>query len=305
MIDPDYSLERINLKKRAARWRMLSFLLTGIVLGFLLMDGPGGMDTKSVYHGGYIARIRLNGMITNDIDGINTLRDVASNDAIKGVILSIDSGGGSAVGGEEYYSAVMHVAQKKPVVAVLEQIAASSAYMTAIASDHIISHKFSLVGSIGAVMQSFEVSELADKLGVKFINVKSSPLKNTPNPFEKYTPEMAAAQQSLIDNSHEFFAKMVQERRKLSDKELKAVDNGQVYTGIQALNLKLVDAIGDERSAQAWMHKEKGISSNLQVKDFALVKKVSRLDRIIQSYDKTLGLMVNITNMFSQSAVLG
>jgi len=297
MIDPEYLLERITLKRKASHWRLLCLFLVGILLGSIFISN---LDPQSLYKGGYIARVRIEGLMLDDLNSIKKLRDLADNSAVKAVIIDIDSGGGSAVAGEEYHIAIRHIAKHKPVVAVLEQIAASSAYMTATACDYIVSHKFTLTGSIGAIMQTYEVTDLADKVGVRFINIKSSPLKAAPNPFEKYTPEVEAVQNDLMQDALAVFSDMVKERRNLSETEIKQVNNGRLYTGGQALRLKLVDAIGDERSAIAWLQKERGLSARLSVKDYALAKKPNRLERAMDSIHSLISGM----NAFSHSPKL-
>lgn len=290
-MEPERLLERIVLKRKISCWRLACLFLVGILMGCLFLKD---LDPQALYQGGYIARVRVQGLMLDDLNSIQKLRALANNNAVKGVIINVDSGGGSAVAGEEYYSAIRYISEQKPTVAVLEQMAASAAYMTAIACDHIISHKFTLTGSIGAIMQSYEVTELAEKIGVKFINIKSSPMKAAPNSFEKYTPEVERVQQELIKNAAAVFYDMVKERRNFNDAEILAVNDGRLYTGVQALQLKLVDEIGDERSAIAWMSEKSGLSKDMPIRDYVLAKKPNRWDRVI---DVMHGLVNAIISM--------
>lgn len=280
MMNPEYLLERISLKKKLSSWRLASLFLLGLLIGFFFKTD---VDPASVYKGGYIARVRIEGVMLNDMDSIKKLRDIESNTAIKGVVISIDSPGGSAVAGEEYFDAIRHIAKSKPVVSVLQQVAASAGYLAASASDYIVAHKFTLTGSIGAIMQTYEVTELADKLGIKFINIKSSPLKASPNPFEKYTPEIAATQEELIQSAFKEFYDIVKSRRNLSDKEMKKVGNGRLFSGAEALKMKLIDEIGNESNAISWMHTNHNIDPSLSVKDYEIYKKANKLDKILDS----------------------
>jgi protease-4 len=279
MPEPEYLLERIQLRNTISSWRVLTFLLLGILLGTLFT----GKLSSSAKKNDHIARVRINGVMMGNIDNIKALRGLADNQSVKGIIIDIDSGGGSAVAGEEYFSAIRYLTTKKPVVAVLEQVAASSAYMTAIACDYIVSHKFTLTGSIGAIMQTYEVTGLAEKLGVKFINIKSAPLKAAPNPFEPYTEEVAAVQNELISDALNTFSQMVKERRNLSDEEIKKISTGRLYTGLQAFDLKLVDIIGNESDAVAWMQKEHGIKEGLEISDHSLFRKPSLYEELTDS----------------------
>jgi len=114
-----------------------------------------------------------------------------------------------------------------------------------------------------------------DKISVKVEAIKSSPLKASPSGFEPTSPEARAAIESIIKDSYAWFKNLVQERRHLTDDQLAAVDDGRVFTGHQGLDLKLIDQIGDERTAIAWLEKEKNITANLPVRDYRLH---SRLD---------------------------
>ena len=114
------------------------------------------------------------------------------------------------------------------------------------------------------------VAELLDKIGVKVEAVKSSPLKAAPSGFEPTSPEVKAALESIIKDSYAWFKGIVQDRRHLNDAELQAVDDGRVFTGHQAIDLKLIDQLGDERTALEWLAKEKNVDSKLPVRDYKL-----------------------------------
>jgi len=155
-------------------------------------------------------------------------------------------------------------------VVVVESMAASGAYITALAGDHIVAKQTSLVGSIGVLFQYPNVSDLLDKIGVKVETIKSSPLKAAPNGFEPTSPEARAAIESVIMDSYAWFRGLVQERRHLDGDALSRVADGRVFTGHQGIDLKLVDELGDERTAIAWLAKEKNIDAKLPVRDYHL-----------------------------------
>lgn len=280
-MDPQYLLERMSLKKSISRWRLVTLLLIGISIGLIFKKN----HTLSVTP--YIAKVKITGIIENNDTSIKNLEKLANNNAVKAVIIDIDSGGGSAVGGEKYYNAIKQISKKKPVVALLEQVTASAAYMTAMACDHIVSHEFTLTGSIGAIIQTYEVTELAKKLGINFISIKSSPLKAMPNHFEKYTPEAAEVERKLIKDAGESFSKMVKYSRKLNNEELNSVNNGKIFSSRQALRLKLIDSIGNEKTAIEWLVKKRKISKDLNVKLHLLSPKPSKLDKFLNSIHYT------------------
>jgi len=193
------------------------------------------------------------------------------------VIVHVDSPGGTTAGSEQLYDSLSLLRDKKPVVIVVDSLAASGAYITALAGDHIVAQQTSLVGSIGVLFQYPNFAELLDKIGVKVEGVKSSPLKAAPNGFEPTSPEATAALESIIKDSYAWFKNLVQDRRHLSDSELQTVSDGRVFTGHQAIGLKLIDELGDERTALAWLAKEKNIDAKLPVRDYELHGRFSDL----------------------------
>jgi protease-4 len=171
------------------------------------------------------------------------------------------------VGGEALYSRLRQIAEKKPIVAVMGEVATSAAYMTAIGSDHIVAHDGTLTGSIGVILQTADVTGLLDKVGIKPEAVKSSPLKAQPNPLEPFTPEAREATRKVVSDIYEMFVSMVQKRRGLSREQVDMVADGSVFTGRQAKEIGLVDILGGEREARAWLAEKHGIDQSLPVQD--------------------------------------
>ena len=153
---------------------------------------------------------------------------------------------------------------------VVDGLAASGGYITAVAADHIVAQQSSLVGSIGVLFQFPNVSELLKTVGVKVEEVKSSPLKAAPNGFEPTSPEARAALDSLVKDSYAWFRVLVKERRGMDDTLLEKVADGRVFTGRQAVDLKLIDQLGDEKTAIAWLVEQKGVDKDLPVRDYKL-----------------------------------
>jgi protease-4 len=163
---------------------------------------------------------------------------------------------------------------------VVDGLAASGGYITAIAADHIIALETSLVGSIGVLFQYPNVTDLLKTLGVKVEEIKSSPLKAAPNGFEPTSPEARAAIESLVRDSYAWFKDMVKERRKLDGEALDRVSDGRVFTGRQAIELKLVDEIGQEREAIEWLAKTNNIDPKTPVRDWRLTPRFNELSFI-------------------------
>lgn len=254
-------IERRQLRRKLTFWRVAALLVAALALGAIIfMSGPARTG-RAVDH---IAKVRIEGTITEDEDLIKRLEDVRKSSAVKGVILSIDSPGGTTAGGEAIFDQVRRVAADKPVVAQVGTLAASAGYLIASGADHIVARKTSIVGSIGVLIQYPDVTGLMEKLGIKMEEIKSSPLKAEPSPFNPTTDEERAAVRSMIMDSYDWFVGLVAERRPLDRQEANRLADGKVYTGRQALNLKLVDALGGEEQAVSWL-KTKGVADGLDV----------------------------------------
>ena len=175
-MDFDAFLERRRLKRSLNLWRVLAiFALAGLVM-FVAgkFDGFSGRD--------HIAVLKVSNIIVADPERSKALLRVSQDKSVKALIVHINSPGGTVVGGESLYVHLRRVSEKKPVVAVMSDLATSAGYMTAIAADHIIARRSSVTGSIGVIMQTMDFTELLGKIGIKPESIKSAPLKAQPNP---------------------------------------------------------------------------------------------------------------------------
>jgi protease-4 len=203
--------------------------------------------------------------------------DRLARSSAKGVIVHINSPGGTTSGSEELHRSLIALKDKKPTVVVVDGLAASGAYIAAIASDHIVAQETSLVGSIGVLFQFPNVSDLLGKIGVSMEEIKSSPLKAAPNGFEPTSPEARAAIAAIVKDSYDWFRDLVKNRRHLDDEGLDRVADGRVFTGRQGVPLKLVDELGDEETAIAWLAKENNIDPKTPVRDYQLRDRLGNL----------------------------
>jgi protease-4 len=181
------------------------------------------------------------------------------------VILDINSPGGTTTGGEAMYDAIRRLAEKKPVVAVCGTLATSAAYIVALATDRIFVYGNTITGSVGVIFQWADVSELMRTLGVKVEEVKSGPLKAVPNPFEPTDEKGRVLAAEMVQEAKVWFVDLVGKRRNLEPSAVPGLTDGRVYSGRQALALKLVDEIGDERAAKKWLQKERDVTPGLSV----------------------------------------
>jgi protease-4 len=226
---------------------------------------------------GYIARLHIKGLIRDNENRVDALAKLAKSKAARAVIVHLNSPGGTTAGSQQLYNALRALQAKKPTVVVVDGLAASGAYIAALSCDHIIAEDTSLVGSIGVLFQYPNFSEALKTLGIKVESIKSTPLKAAPNGFEPTSPAARAAIQSIVLDSYAWFKNLVKTRRNMTDAQLAAVDDGRVFTGRQAVPLKLIDSLGNEKTAIAWLEKAKKVPANLPVRDYSLSPRFSEL----------------------------
>ncbi len=274
-LDSDVIVDRRRIRRKLTFWRVVAVLLAVAgVVGVGIMVSPGGRSALAT--SGSIARINIEGLIRSDQDRVEALERL-ENSGAAAVVVHINSPGGTTAGSEQLYDALVRLKAKKPLVVVVEGLAASGGYIAAIAADHIVAQQSSLVGSIGVLFQYPNFAELLKTVGVKVEEVKSSPLKAAPNGFEPTSPEAREALDALVKDSYAWFRGLVKERRAMDDEQLEKVADGRVFTGRQAVGLKLIDQLGDEKAAVAWLVAEKNVKKDLPVRDYTLTPRFGDL----------------------------
>lgn len=257
----DDILDRRRLRRKLTFWRVAAILAIVAAIAaasFWSFRGEGGTAVD------HVAKIRIEGTITEDDELLERIGRIGETDSVKGVIVWINSPGGTTAGGEAIFEALRKVAAEKPVVSQVGTLAASAGYMIASASDHIVARQSSIVGSIGVLVQFPDVTGLMETIGVKVEGVKSSPLKAEPSPFTPTTEEERAMLRALVMDSYDWFVGIVEDRRSLTRAQTLALADGSIFTGRQALERKLVDALGGEAEAKAWLA-TRGVDAGLDV----------------------------------------
>jgi protease-4 len=279
-LDADYIVDRRRMRRKLTFWRVFAVLLAvvAVVAVTLRVTGRGG-SLLTTDTGSYIARVTINGLIRNDQDRVEALDRLAKSRA-RAVIVHVDSPGGTAAGAEQLYASLRDVAASKPMVVVVDGLAASGGYIAALSADHVVARSASLVGSIGVLVQYPNVAELLKAVGVKVEEIKSTPLKAAPSAFEPASPEARAALESIVKDTYGWFRALVKERRNLNDAGLERVADGRVFTGRQAMEVKLIDQIGGEDTAIAWLAKEKSIDAKWPVRDWRLKSRFGDLSML-------------------------
>jgi len=269
----EYMIDRRRMRRKLGLWRIAA-IGAALVAALALTAKFSGLE-KIEKASPHIARLSIEGIITGDKDTIELIKNVADSKA-SAVLLTIDSPGGTTAGSEKLYLELRKLGEKKPLVAVVGSLAASGGYIAALGADEIVVRGNSLVGSIGVLFQFPNIYKALDTLGVKVEEIKSTPLKASPNGLEPTSDAAKAAINLLVVDSYDWFKGLVRERRHLDDSELAKVVDGRVFTGRQGLPLKLADLIGGESEAVEWLETNKGVAKKLPILDW---KKKAALER--------------------------
>lgn len=291
-------LERRRQKRISSFWRGVAILAVMTVVALIAAVGTG---TDLFAERKQIARVTISGLITEDRDQLRMLRRIADADHVAGVILYVNSPGGTTTGGEALYEAIRTISERKPVVAQFGTVAASAAFIAGLATDHIVARGNTITGSVGVIMQWPEFSELLGKLGVKVNEIKSGPLKATPSMFEPADEAGRGVARQMIMEGQQWFLGLVGERRKIATASVPGLEEGRIFSGREALKYKLVDEIGGERAALAWLVTKRKVPSGLGVVDWKPGRDLGL--GLFGSID-TLGWIGRITGL-SQLHILG
>lgn len=270
-LEADQAVDRRRLKRRLSFWRAAAIIAVASLVVFIGLSRQRG-PFASLVERPHIERLTVSGVISEDPARSAALKDILKNDRAKALIVDINSPGGTVVGSETLFRELRAIAAKKPVVATMGTLAASGGYMTALGADHIVAREGTITGSIGVIMQSADVTGLLKKLGIEAEAIKSAPLKAVPSPLETLTPEGREATRAVVMDMYDMFVDMVAERRNLPAEVAKTLADGRIYTGRQAVAAKLVDEIGGEDEARAWLENVRGIPASLPVHDVRIEK---------------------------------
>lgn len=265
-LDADSLVDRRRLKRRLGIWRFMALVLGAALAAFAALQIGGG--SQELLGRSQIARVNISGLIQEDRKQLELLDEIGKSDKVAAVILSINSPGGTTTGAEALYDGITRLAEKKPVVAVMSTVGTSAAYLVALASERIFARTNTITGSVGVIFQWAEVTELMKTLGVRMEEIRSGILKAKPSPFEPTDEESRRVVQQMVDEAKTWFLGLVAKERKINPQTVPGLTEGRVYSGGMALDNGLIDAIGGERAAVAWLEKTKGIPSGLKIVDW-------------------------------------
>lgn len=245
-----------------------------------------------------IGLVEVKGIILDSQETVKQLFDFKKNENVKAVVLRIESPGGVVGPSQEIYDAVKKLALKKKVVVSMGSVAASGGYYIAAPATKIFANPGTITGSIGVLMKFSNIEGLMDKIGMKAFTLKTGKYKDVGSPVRTMSVADKAMLQSVIDSTHGQFVKAVSEGRKLPLEEVKALADGRIYSGEQALALKLVDNLGTMQDAIEEAGKLAGIKGEPHVITPPKKKKIL-LDMLMEETADRIGGLVKQENGLS------
>lgn len=236
------------------------FFLAALALSLLSESGSGLIAGRPA-----VAVVPLEGEIRSSDDFVETVRDLADDASVAGVVVRIDSPGGEVAPSQEMYAALRELRRSKPVVASLGAVAASGGYYVASAADVVVASPGTLTGSIGVIMMLPEISGLLDKVGIRARLVTAGRHKDMGTPFRPLTAEERRVLQQMVDQVHAQFIRAVAEGRGMDLKRARELGDGRIMTGEQARAVGLVDELGGLRRAVAIAAERGGIEGEPRI----------------------------------------
>lgn len=264
--------ETKGYRRRLFFWRTISLITVAIIV-YLSFENQEKSSSND-----YIANYNISGLLISADEIIEDLEELKSNNEVNSIIISVDSPGGTTVSAEEIYLKLKEVSLVKPTAIVMRNIATSGAYLLSLGGDVIFSRENTITGSIGVLLQWARVDEALSKLGIEVNEVKSGKLKAEPDFFGEIDEEVQQVTKEIIDETFEWFIRIVKVERNLNPSEIYTISNGRIFTGRQAIELNLVDEIGDKNDAKIWLVENKEIDSNSPIIDYGKSKKPSFIE---------------------------
>lgn len=258
-------LDRRRLRRRLSLWRGLAVLAALLAFGLIVFTS---VESVGITERRQIARVSIEGLITEDRDKLKLLKRLAESKQVAAVVLYINSPGGTTTGGEALFAAIRELAATKPVVAQMGTVATSAAYIAGLASDHMVAHGNTITGSVGVIFQWAEVSQLLDKLGVRMNEIKSGPLKANPSMFQPMDEAGKTLAEQMVAESKRWFVGLVASRRNIDTASVAGLEQGRVFSGREALAFKLIDQIGGEPEAVNYLVEKRNVPKGLSVVDW-------------------------------------
>ena len=275
----------INMKEifqifKKIRYKKTILSVLGIFILALLLSDDG-------FNEPHIAKITIEDIIIQDTYRYKKLDELSKDENTKAVIALINSPGGTVVGGETLYKSIKNIAQQKPVVTVMGEVATSAAYMASLGSNYIFAQEGTVTGSIGVLVLTSEVTELAKKIGISTEIIKSGDLKASPSPLEKMTPKVRQETEKIVKDMSKNFINLVKLERELDNNVIEIISDGRIFTGKSAVSLGLVDAIGNIKEAKNYLNTQYDFKE-LPLLDVEIIKEETFAEQFFSYFSKSL-----------------
>jgi protease-4 len=219
---------------------------------YLAFVGASGDEEETTGYGDKVAIVELNGVITSSDETVRQFRKYREDHSVRAIVFRIDSPGGGVVASQEIYDEVRKTRNINiPVIVSMGSLAASGGYYVACGGTKLMANPGTLTGSIGVISQFMRFDPLMGKIGVDVTTIKSGKMKDAGNPFREMTPEDKKYFQDLMDDVHHQFIHVVETERKIDHDTLLQFADGRVFTGEQAVRLRLIDTLGTFEDAIA------------------------------------------------------
>ena len=281
-----------NMLKRLRYKKTISIVVAIFFFVILISDNR--------YKKPHIAKVTIDNIITQDSFRYEKLEELSQNKNTKAVIVFINSPGGTVVGGETLYKSIKNIAQQKPVISVMGEVATSAAYMASLGSNYIFAQEGTITGSVGVLILSSEITELAKKIGVSTEIIKSGDLKASPSPLEKMTPKAREQMEKIVQEISKNFINLVKKERKLNNNKTQLISDGRIFTGQSALQIGLIDSIGNIKEAKEYLKIERNIDM-LPILNMEIIKKEKMIEKFLSLFTNKINAskLLNLKGLIS------
>ena len=281
-----------NMLKRLRYKKTISIVVAIFFFVILISDNR--------YKKPHIAKVTIDNIITQDSFRYEKLEELSQNKNTKAVIVFINSPGGTVVGGETLYKSIKNIAQQKPIISVMGEVATSAAYMASLGSNYIFAQEGTITGSVGVLVLNSEFTELAKKIGISTEVIKSGDLKASPSPLEKMTPKAREQMEKIVQEISKNFINLVKKERKLDNNKTQLISDGRIFTGQSALQIGLIDSIGNIKEAKEYLKIERNIDM-LPILNMEIIKKEKMIEKFLSLFTNKINAskLLNLKGLIS------
>ncbi len=217
----------------------------------------------------FIAKLSIDGVIYERNDILEKIDKLDKDMSAKGLLLIINSPGGTFVSSKEIFDSIKNIGKRIPTAVYMKEMATSGGYLVSLGAERIFSNQGTITGSIGVILQTADMSELLKKIGVNPVIVKSGELKSVPNPLEKINQNQIQYVEKIISLMQKEFLNILKDTRDISSEVIDLVSDGRILTGGQAKSMNLIDEIGSERDAIFWLKQRGNLEDDIPVVDIS------------------------------------